>query len=76
MSRTYGFLLESIPMKIGAGMTFLEVALILPPNILMEFGVGSLHAGGVGVATGRDKTILRSAAKRPLIRAKKDLELT
>jgi len=27
MSRTYGFLLESIPMKIGAGMTFLEVAL-------------------------------------------------
>jgi hypothetical protein len=27
MSRAYGFLLESIPMKIGAGMTFLEVAL-------------------------------------------------
>jgi len=27
MSRTYGFLLEFIPMKIGAGMTFLEVAL-------------------------------------------------
>jgi hypothetical protein len=26
-SRTYGFLLEFIPMKIGAGMTFLEVAL-------------------------------------------------
>jgi len=29
MSRVYGFLLESIPMKIGAGMTFLEVALTL-----------------------------------------------
>jgi hypothetical protein len=27
MSKTYGFLLEFIPMKIGAGMTFLEVAL-------------------------------------------------
>jgi hypothetical protein len=27
MSRAYGFLLESIPMKIGAGMTFVEVAL-------------------------------------------------
>ena len=27
MSRDSGFLLESIPMKIGAGMTFLEVAL-------------------------------------------------
>jgi cyclopropane fatty-acyl-phospholipid synthase-like methyltransferase len=25
MSRAYGFLLEFIPMKIGAGMTFLEV---------------------------------------------------
>jgi hypothetical protein len=25
MSKTYGFLLEFIPMKIGAGMTFLEV---------------------------------------------------
>jgi len=50
-------------------------SLILTLNILIEFGVGSLHAGGVGVATGWDKTILRSAAKRPLIRAKKDLEL-
>jgi len=29
MSRAHGFLLEFIPMKIGAGMTFLEVALIL-----------------------------------------------
>jgi hypothetical protein len=27
MSKTYGFLLEFIPMEIGAGMTFLEVAL-------------------------------------------------
>jgi len=27
MSKTYGFLLEFIPMKIGAGMTFLEVTL-------------------------------------------------
>jgi len=27
MSRAHGFLLESIPMKIGAGMTFLEAAL-------------------------------------------------
>jgi hypothetical protein len=27
MSKTYGFLLEFIPMKIGAGMTFLEVVL-------------------------------------------------
>jgi len=26
MSRAYGFLLEFIPMKIGAGMAFLEVA--------------------------------------------------
>jgi len=26
MSKTYGFLLESIPMKIGAGMTFLSEA--------------------------------------------------
>ena len=25
ISKTYGFLLEFIPMKIGAGMTFLEV---------------------------------------------------
>ncbi|MDO9123791.1 MAG: hypothetical protein Q7V12_05140 [Deltaproteobacteria bacterium] len=29
MSKTYGFLLEFIPIKIGAGMTFLEVALKL-----------------------------------------------
>jgi hypothetical protein len=29
MSKTYGFLLEFIPMEIGAGMTFLEIALIL-----------------------------------------------
>jgi hypothetical protein len=29
MSRVSGFLLEFIPMKIGAGMTFLEVALSL-----------------------------------------------
>jgi hypothetical protein len=29
MSRVYGFLLEFIPMKIGAGMTFLEVALTM-----------------------------------------------
>ncbi len=29
MSRASGFRLEFIPMKIGAGMTFLEVALIL-----------------------------------------------
>jgi hypothetical protein len=34
MSRAYGFLLESIPMKIGAGMTFLEVAL----SYLRNFG--------------------------------------
>jgi hypothetical protein len=27
MSRAYGFLLEFTPMQIGAGMTFLEVAL-------------------------------------------------
>jgi len=26
MSKAYGFLLESIPMKIGAGMTFLSEA--------------------------------------------------
>jgi hypothetical protein len=29
ISKTYGFLLEFIPMEIGAGMTFLEVALKL-----------------------------------------------
>jgi hypothetical protein len=29
MSKTYGFLLEFIPMKIGAGMTFFEVTLTL-----------------------------------------------
>jgi len=27
MSKTYGFLLEFIPMEIGAGMTFLEITL-------------------------------------------------
>jgi hypothetical protein len=29
MSKAYGFLLEFIPMEIGAGMTFLEVTLIV-----------------------------------------------
>jgi hypothetical protein len=29
MSEAYGFLLESIPIKIGAGMTFLEITLKL-----------------------------------------------
>jgi len=29
MSKIYGFLLEFIPMKIGAGMTFFEVTLTL-----------------------------------------------
>jgi len=29
ISKIYGFLLEFIPMEIGAGMTFLEVALKL-----------------------------------------------
>jgi len=32
MSRTYGFLLEFIPMEIGAGMTFLEIALRKRPR--------------------------------------------
>ena len=39
MSRTYGFLLEFIPMKIGAGMTFLEVAL----KIQTLFAAGGLE---------------------------------
>jgi hypothetical protein len=42
MSRTYGFLLEFSPMKIGAGMTFLEVACnickIAQPLDLFETG--------------------------------------
>jgi hypothetical protein len=29
---TYGFPVEFIPMKIGAGMTFFELALICEPN--------------------------------------------
>jgi len=37
MSRAYGFLLESTPMKIGAGMTFLEVAFRVNENWQLEF---------------------------------------
>jgi len=35
MSRAYGFLLEFTPMKIGAGMTFLEVAYIITRSIIL-----------------------------------------
>ena len=46
MSRAYGFLLEFIPMKIGAGMTFLEVALTIrhPPFTIYHllFGLDPL----------------------------------
>ena len=43
MSRAYGFLLEFIPMKIGAGMTFLKVALNMELRKVEPHGQSPWH---------------------------------